>query len=150
MSDQLDKSGKDFVNSLRGTQKSGDTLQVSEIYEEARPYFFPAWPTDLKDHLRMLAETDVNAIIDQTTNVRADIYERDIADLANGERDPNYSYIIANGQPRGSRIPTAIARLLQERAQKVTKLIKRDDLVGMVTVIPFDDPSDPKPAKEVE
>ncbi len=150
VSELLDQSGKDFVNSLRGTQKSGDTLEVSEIYEEARPYFFPQWPIDLKTHLRTLAETEVNSIIDQTNSVRANIYERDVADLAKGERDPNYGYVVVNDQPHGTRVPSAIARLLKERAQKVTKLIRRDDLVGMVTVIPFDDPSNPKLPDEVE
>jgi hypothetical protein len=143
VSELLDKTGKDFVNSLRGTQKSGSNLLVSEIYEEARPYFFPQWPTDLKAHLRSFAEADVVSIIDETSSVRANIYEHDIADLANGERDPNYGYLLVDGQPRGERVPTAIARLLQERSNKVEKLIKRNDLVGLVTLIPFDDPSNP-------
>lgn len=150
VSDLLDKSGKDFVNSLRGTQKSGSVLEVSEIYDEARAYFFPQWPTDLKSHLRTLAETDVISIIDETTDVRSNVYERDIADLAKGERDPNYGYLIVNDEPQGTRVPSAIARLLQERAQKINKLIRRDDLVGLVTVIPFDDPTIPAVPAVVE
>jgi hypothetical protein len=150
VSELLDKTGKDFVNSLRGTQKSGSNLLVSEIYEEARPYFFPQWPMDLKAHLRSFAEADVVSIIDETSSVRANIYEHDIADLANGERDPNYGYLLVDGQRRVERVPTAIARLLQERSNKVEKLIKRNDLVGLVTLIPFDDPSNPTVPDVVE
>lgn len=150
VSELLDKTGKDFVNSLRGTQKSGSNLLVSEIYEEARPYFFPEWPTDLKAHLRSFADTDLASILDETSSVRANIYEHDIADLANGERDPNYGYLLVDGQPRGERVPTAIARLLQERSNKVEKLIKRNDLVGLVTLILFDDPANPTVPDVVE
>jgi len=150
VSELLDKTGKDFVNSLRGTQKSGSNLLVSEIYEEARPYFFPQWPTDLKAHLRSFADTDLVSMLDETSSVRANIYEHDIADLANGERDPNYGYLLVDGQRRVERVPTAIARLLQERSNKVEKLIKRNDLVGLVTLIPFDDPSNPTVPDVVE
>ncbi len=51
---------------------------------------------------------------------------------------------------QGTRVPSAIARLLQERAQKINKLIRRDDLVGLVTVIPFDDPTIPAEPAVVE
>lgn len=146
----LDESGRDFVNSLRGTQKSGDTLLVSKIYEEARPYFFPHWPMDLKDHLRALSQPEVLAIIDRTSGVQASIYERDIADLAKGERDPNYGFLVVNDRTQGVQIPTAVARLLVERSNKIEKLIRHGGGAGLVTVIPFEDPANPSEPKKVE
>ncbi len=146
----LDKSGRDFVNSLRGTQKSGDALLVSEIYEEAKPYFFPQWPMDIKGHLRSLAEPEVLAIIDKTNGVEASIYERDIADLAKGEHDPNYGFLVVNDRTQGVQIPTAVARLLVERSNKIEKLIRNGGRAGLVTVIPFEDPANPSEPKEVD
>lgn len=150
VSDLLDKSAKEFVNSLRGTQKSGKTLLVSKIFEEARPYFFPEWPTDLKAHLREHAEQKVTSIIDRTTGVLPKIYETDIADLANGERDPNYGFVTSNGVPKGGKIPSAIRRLLREHRQKFDKIIRRDGLRGIVTVLDIDLPGEPKKTKEVD
>ena len=150
VSDLLDKSAKEFVNSLRGTQKSGKTLLVSKIFEEARPYFFPEWPNDLKTHLRNHAEEKVTSIIDKTNSVLPKIYETDIADLANGERDPNYGFVTSNGIPKGGKIPEAIRRLLREHRQKFNKIIRRDGLIGIVTVLDIDLPGEPKQTKEVD
>ena len=37
----LADNARDMVNSLRGVEKIGSTMHVSEIYEEARPFYFP-------------------------------------------------------------------------------------------------------------
>lgn len=121
----LDDSASEFVNSLRGTEKSGRTLHVSEIYQEARPYFFARWPQDLKDHLRAYAEDDVAGMLNATTDVRSDISVPDIADLAGGERSPIFDNVTSNGQLKSIRISSSVTRLLAERSQKISKIIKR-------------------------
>ncbi|RYG22834.1 MAG: DUF547 domain-containing protein, partial [Burkholderiales bacterium] len=47
----LDEVAQEFVGSLRGTQRSGDTLLVSRLYLEAQPFYFADWPRDLRVHL---------------------------------------------------------------------------------------------------
>jgi hypothetical protein len=146
----LDKSAKEFVNSLRGTQKSGETLQVSKIFEEAQPFYFADLSADLKGHLLKYADEEVQAIVNNAVAVEASIYETDIADLANGETDPNYGFVTRDGDPTGTKIPTAVARLLVEQQQKFEKILRRDGPRGVVTVIDVDLPGEPEKPKEVE
>lgn len=136
----LELSANEFVNSLRGVQSSGDTLLVSEIYEEARPFFFADWPESLREHIRHHADDDAQSILAKTGPVNASIYEHDIADLAGGERTPIYSNVESCGgagggqtgmgdcSPISSRIPQNVLRFVQERSAKVNALIKRGRL----------------------
>ncbi|QIQ88023.1 MAG: DUF547 domain-containing protein [Erythrobacter sp.] len=129
----LEKGASEFVNSLRGTEKSGDTLEVSELYKEAAPFYFPDFENDLRAHLRKYARPEVIAILDDTTATRASIREWDIADLAGGVREPTYQNIQnAQGQQVSFRIPQSMARLLAQREQKFQKII-REGRTGTIT-----------------
>ncbi len=151
VADELEDSAREFVNSLRGVQKVGGRASVSEIYSEARPYYFPEWPTDLREHLRKYAEEEVTSILDRTDELRADVYEHDIADMSKGERDPSYGFVYSDGNLQGTRIPAAIARLLTEHTQKTRKLIRREGPRGRVIFIDIDLPGEePKATEEVE
>ncbi len=147
----LDRSAKEFINSLRGTEKSGKTMKVSDIFAEAQPFFFRNWTTDLRNHYSKYAEEDVQEIMAKTTDVEAALYETDIADLSNGERDPEYAYKSPDpGQgKRAIGIPAAIQRLMVERQQKIDKIIKRGDRQGTVTFVDIDLDGDGEPV-EVE
>lgn len=151
----LAASAREFVNSLRGVQKSGETLKVSDIYDEARPYYFADWPAALRKHLLAYARTEVTDLIGKTTDVRSGIYEYDIADLAKGERDPNYGFVVSedeNGdlKPRSTHIPANIARLLGEHQKKVEKLIRHKLRVGQVIVLDVTLPGDEEVDHEVK
>ena len=147
---QLDEGARDFVNSLRGSQKNGKRLEISRIYEEARPFFFANWPADITAHLRQFSDGDTDRLIDGTSEVVAAIYERDIADLAKGERDPSYGYVVSGDRVKGGgAVNPAIARLLYERQNKIEKMINRGERVGTVTFIDIDLPDEQGPA-EVE
>ncbi len=135
--EMLDTSAKEFVNSLRGTQKSGDTLLVSEIYAEARPFYFNDWPNDLKRHLLSHTDEDVGAIVTGAAMAEARIYDRDIADFSKGKPDPGYNTIYSDGTAQRTRISADVIRLLGEREQKFDKILRRSDRVGTVTVIEF-------------
>ena len=128
----LEKGASEFVNSLRGTEKAGDTLEVSELYEEAAPFYFPDFGKDLRAHLREYAQPEVIAILDETSDTRASIREWDIADLAGGVREPTYQNITSNGVAVTTRIPQSMARLLAQREQKFQKII-REGRTGTVT-----------------
>ena len=128
----LDKSARDFVNSLRGTQKRSDRLEVSEIYAEAQPFYFPEWGQDIRAHITTYADEDVLALMQQTSNVEAAISEPDIADMAGGVREPSYSNVTADGSSVSFRVPQGMARLLAERQTKIERLI-REGRTGTVT-----------------
>jgi len=90
----LTRNAIEYVNSLRGVSQSGNTLLVSGIYEEARPYYFKNWPQDLRNHLADHLKADVRATINLNAPIRYQAYERRIADLAGGELTRS----IASGQ----------------------------------------------------
>jgi len=146
----LNDSAVEFVNSLRGTQKNGSRLSISRIFEEARPFFFSNWETDVKAHLLDYSNDQVTSIIENSGEVRANVYETDISDLSNGERDPNYGYVIKGDRPAGIRVPSAIVRLLTEHNQKIEKIIKRSDVEGRVTVINVGDLTKARSNDEVD
>ncbi len=146
----LDKSARDFVNSLRGTQKQGNTLQVSELFEEAAPYYFPNFEADLRAHLTEYADEDTQALLEATSDVEANVKEYDIADLAGGLREPTYQNIQdASGTQRSFRIPQSMTALLAQREQKFQRII-REGRTGTVTFSNIDLPGDPDDKGEVE
>ncbi|MEE4154854.1 MAG: DUF547 domain-containing protein [Erythrobacter sp.] len=146
----LERGAQDFVNSLRGTQKSGDTLEVATIYEEAAPFYFREFEPDLRAHLARFADEDTAEILRETKRMEATISEYDIADLAGGVREPTYSYIenADTGNAISFRIPQSMQRLLAAREEKFRRILK-EGRTGSVTFSNIDLPGDPKD-KEVQ
>ncbi len=143
----LDRSAREFINSLRGTQKNGSSLDVSDIYNEARPYYFAGWPTDLRGHLEEFATGDVREMMAKTKKLNARLYEHDIADFSKGERDPNYGAVVALGPdgtqlPESVKVPNNVRRLLYERAVKTEKARRAGQRRGIVTWIDIDLPEE--------
>ena len=130
----LDETARDFVNSLRGTQKTGSRLDVSTLYDEARSFYFPAFGADLLAHFQEFADSTTESLIARTSEIDARISEPDIADLAKGENDPNHSFVWSDDRMRSTRINPAIARLLVERADKLEEIEKRGERRGTVTI----------------
>jgi hypothetical protein len=148
LSELLDLSAREFINSLRGTQKSGSTMQVSDIYKEARPFYFNDWPASLKTHYNVFADVDVKEIMAKTSAVEPSIYETDIADLSKGVRDPEFNFKDPADGPQAIGLPAAIRRLMIERQQKIEKIIRRGDRQGTVEFIDIDlDGEGNKPAE---
>jgi hypothetical protein len=140
----LDRGARDFVNSLRGTQKRGNTLDVSELFEEVAPFYFADFDTDLRAHLAQFANEDTAALLSSTTQIDANVNEYDIADLAGGVREPTYSNVTsADGNSYSFRIPQSMARLLQQREQKFQRII-REGRTGTVTFSNIQLPGDPE------
>jgi hypothetical protein len=130
----LDDVASEFVGSLRGVQRSGDTLLVSRLYLEARPFYFSDWPRDLRAHLLKFSSAEVTGLINATRAVDAQIEETDIADLSKGEREPNYGELVINGVQPGIGVDGAVARLLRERQDKLEEIYRRDGPRGQVIV----------------
>ncbi len=147
----LQRGAVDFVNSLRGTQELGDRLQVSELYKEAAPFFFPDFEQDVRTHLARYADQETSALLAKTTGADAAIAEHDIADLAGGVREPTYQNITSNGQAVSFRIPQSMTELLREREAKFQEII-RQGRTGTVTFSNIELPGDPddKDTGEVE
>ena len=145
----LDRGARDFINSLRGTQKRGSTLDVSELFEEVAPYYFPDFETDLRAHLALYANEDTAEILAGTSRIDANVNEHDIADLAGGVREPTYSNIESDGVSTRFRIPQSMARLLAQREEKFQRII-RQGRTGTVTFSNITLPGDPDDTGEVE
>ena len=145
----LIRGAADFINSLRGTQDLGDRLQVSELYKEAAPYYFPNFEADLRAHLTRYADEPTAALLARTSGADPVIAEHDIADLEGGAREPTYSNITSNGQSVSFRIPQSMAALLKERETKFQEII-RQGRTGTVTFSNIDLPGDPEDKGEVE
>ena len=127
----LNLSAAEFVNSLRGTQRRGDRMLVSSIYEEAARFYFPSFDTDLRAHLARFAGEDVAEILERTGQTDASIDIPDIADLAGGMREPSTTPVTINGQS-AFRVSPSIARLLEERSTKLNEMGR--DRTGTVRV----------------
>jgi len=145
----LDRGARDFVNSLRGTQKRGSTLEVSELFEEVAPFYFRNFETDLRAHLAQFANEDTNEILGSTSRVDASVNEYDIADLAGGVREPTYTNIESDGVSTRFRIPQSMARLLAQREEKFQRII-RQGRTGTVTFSDLRLPGDPDGTGEIE
>lgn len=135
--DQLDELAREFVNSLRGTQKQGDTLVVSQLYLEAKPTHFSNWTNDLRNHVAKYADDEVKQTLAATSGVEARTWDADIADLNKGERQPIYSQVVSNDRlVTGVQMDGAVARLLTERQTKFEKIRRENGGIGWVTVMP--------------
>ncbi|MEO0870946.1 MAG: DUF547 domain-containing protein [Pseudomonadota bacterium] len=152
VSQMLGFSAEEFVNSLRGVEKTGKTLRVSRIYDEAAPFYFED-DAALRAHLNGFARDEVKEVIAKTNRTVINDYEKDVADLARGERDPALQnllvtdsvgfFAITTAQP--TRPNPAILRLMEERSEKLRRAVLRGIRTGTVTI-----GQDGLEAKEVE
>jgi len=150
VSDLLSKSAREFVNSLRGTERRGSTLQVSTFYEEAAPFYFPDFEPDVRSHIAQYAQEDVTKILAETSKTTASIEEPDIADLAGGSREPSFGYIeTAEGRAQSFRIPRSMGALLAQREEKFRRAIK-EGRTGTVTFSELILPGDEEKTDEIE
>ncbi len=146
---ELDQAANEFVNSLRGVEKQGSALMVSEIYREAAPFYFPEMDGRLRQHLARFAEEEVEQILAETDETRTNIYVDDIADLAAGDREPNYVTIWNGDRVQSTRVSQSIARLMNERFEKY-RTLREQGRVGRVIVLPGSSAQDEALKAEVD
>jgi hypothetical protein len=144
----LDVAAADFVNSLRGTQKQGDRLEVARLYAEVAPFYFPDFETDLRGHLAQYADEPVTELLAKTVAVRASISEPDIADVHGGTRPPAYLRVLIEGCP--TAMGDAVCGLIQARKLKFDAMERRGQPTGRVFFSNIDLPGDPPNKNAVE
>ena len=144
----LEVAAADFVNSLRGTQKRGNRLDVAQLYAEVAPFYFPDFQTDLRAHLVQYADEPVVELLAMTTDVRAAISEADIADLHGGARPPSYIPVQTPGCP--TAFHDAVCGVLAARALKLREMERRGESTGRVFFSNIDLPGDPPNKNAVE
>ncbi|GMN03072.1 DUF547 domain-containing protein [Erythrobacter sp. MTPC3] len=137
-------SAEEFVNSLRGVEKRGDTLQVSPIYQEASGYYFSD-DDALRAHLEKYAGEDVSKLLGKTSQTDYKSFEQDLADLAKGHAHSNIDFLSSidcrgqscafepqGGSPVRTNANLAIQRLMKERGEKLRRAYKAGIRSGMV------------------
>lgn len=153
MASRLDANAREFVNSLRGVSESRTELQVSRIYEEARPYYFEDWPDSLVSHLRDYMRDEVIDDVDLAAPVGFNRYETIIADMAGGDTTTSLAATQVTelqgptggpgiGPYRNLRLPPQVQRMYGEMQQKLEVLQKRGWARGRVVIedLPTEDP----------
>jgi len=128
VSSVLSLKAEDFVNSLRGTQKRGDTLHVATLFEEVSVFYFPNFEEDLRAHIAEYANEDVTEILAKTTQTQTSIREWDIADLNGGRRG---SVALVNARPG---VPMGVSQLLTQRQKKMKRLERKKQRTGRVYI----------------
>lgn len=156
VSSLLDVAAADFVNSLRGTQKSADTLAVSALYAEVAPFYFPDFENDLRAHLAAYAEEPVVELLAKTDQTVASIREADIADLHGGARPTSYHPVMSEPGPASDRpicterMGQAACDVLFARSLKLQRMQRRDQPTSRVFFSNIDLPGDPPNKNAVE
>jgi hypothetical protein len=145
----LQRGAIDFINSLRGSQELGGRLQVSELYRETAPFFFPDLERDVRAHLARYADEKTSALLTTTSGVEPVVSEYDIADLEGGSREPSYQNITSDGVQQRFRIPQGMAALLRERENKFQEII-RQGRTGTVTISTIPTIANGEGAEDVE
>ncbi len=138
----LTQEAEYFVNSLRGTEKRGDTLHVSTLYDEVRPFYFRDFTKDMRGHIEEYATEEVLGLVERTNEVEASIREWDIADLSGGARA---SIALKNAGPRLSAGALELIAQRTAKQQRIERRRKGEERTGTVTftplVLPGDDPA---------
>lgn len=138
----LELAAREFTSSRRGIENRGDTLHVSQIFEEAAPFYFADFTQDLRKHLLAYANGEASEKINKTSIIKTTLHEHDIADLAGGSRvNPVYS---------AGRLPAGVASLLSQRQEKFEYLRRNNIPTGTVIFGDIRLPGDPANKGEVE
>lgn len=130
----LTEEAENYVNSLRGTEKRGDTLHVSTLYEDAQAFYFPDFAADVRAHIEDYANDEVLDFVGRTSKVEPSLREWDIADLSGGYRD---NIALEKSRPG---LSAGAVELLQQRAikqQRIERRKKKGENTGTVTFTPL-------------
>ena len=143
ISDVLDRSASEFVNSLRGFHVRNNKQYVSRIYKDIAPFYFSDFNTNLADHLKKFMRDDVRKQMIASNQFQIDRYDPMIADMTAGQgrfrskatlqSTSEYGITRDGGSPFGQYV--------SELVDKREALVRRG-LVGSGTVIIEDIPTE--------
>lgn len=134
----LSLQASEFVNSLRGFNETSKAREVSRLYAEAQPFYFPNWERDLDAHLMKHAAEEVRVELASGKPFKIDRYDDVIADLMGGDR-PRIAtgnvIDLNSGMPVDSiKLPDEVQRLIRELSQK-RQVLRRRGLLSSGTVV---------------
>ena len=135
LADGLRASGEDFVNSLRGVHEASKTRNVSRVYQEAAPFYFKNFESDLQNHLLQYAREDVKAEIVSAKPMKIDFYDDVVADLVGGSRPNIASSTIVDRAGNPITMSYELMQLMREFEVKRETLKKRGLIQRGGTVI---------------
>lgn len=154
---QLNRIGREYVNSLRGVGSTPGALRVSALYTHHQDAF-DSWPADLHAHLLTHAQSDVEQIIRRATNeVQTITYASEIADLTNGRNcgSAGASFNVRTTDSDGNfrfngacdPLPPQAAELIRQIQLRQLRFI-REGRYGRVTVTDIPTPSSSSSSSE--
>ncbi|MEO0418584.1 MAG: DUF547 domain-containing protein [Pseudomonadota bacterium] len=139
VSSLLEVKAEEYINSLRASEKRGDTLHVSTLYDDVAPFYFSEFNADVRAHMAQFAKEDVAKMLEKTDQIKASIREWDIADMSGGRRD---SIAVQGARPG---VSAGMAEVLYQRQRKFEQLKKEELPTGRVyftqIILPDQDPS---------
>ncbi|WP_371396148.1 DUF547 domain-containing protein [Fretibacter rubidus] len=134
----LSLQASEFVNSLRGFNETSGAREVSRLYAEAQPFYFPNWERDLDAHLMKHAAEEVRVELASGKPFKIDRYDDVIADLMGGDRPRIATGDVRDldsGTPLDSmQLPNEVQRLIRELSQK-REVLRRRGLLSSGTVV---------------
>ncbi len=150
----LNDNGYEFANSLRGFNRTLGHRNVSAVYQEAAPYYFPDWDHDLTAHLSTHIDDDkLLADLNNGEPIRIDRYDTMVADLSGGQR------LGSSGAPISGQLSMSAdtQRLLTE-VRKKQDILRGRGVIGQqpkgwvviedLYAVDPDKPVEPKPETE--
>lgn len=128
-------SGTEFASSLRGFEIYGGKPRISKLYQDAAPYFFPNFETDVRAHLGRLMTDEAKASLNDAKGpFKIARYDTAIADLTAGDGDRESYSLVETLSDSGSRLTGGVmSRQLREYNQKFDEIRARG-LFGRVTI----------------
>ena len=117
----------EYITSLRGFHTTKKERKVSQLYNEARPYYFSNWPQDIESHFKSyLQDHYLLNQVDQDKPISFIEYETIIADLWGGNNYSGSEHVTNLLPARGGFAPSGIMAwtppLLIERGKKIEEL----------------------------
>ncbi len=154
VSDVLDRSANEFVNSLRGFYVRNDINYVSELYSDVARFYFTDFDKDLTEHLKVFMREDVKNQLVANKTLRNNNYETIIADMTAGLGDyKSISQLETTSRNSLSRVAGSPIREYMQELIKKRETLERQGLIGGGTVIIEDIPTenlDNPPVTEVD
>ena len=107
----------EYITSLRGFHTTKKERKVSQLYNEARPYYFSNWPQDIESHFKSyLQDHYLLNQVEQDKPISFIEYETIIADLWGGNNYSGSEHVTSELAFVGT------PPILLERAKKIDEL----------------------------
>ena len=131
----------EYITSLRGFHTTKKYRKISQLYNEARPYYFSNWPQDLESHLKgYLQNHELLSQVQENKPISFIEYETIIADLWGGNNSLGSAHVTNwRLDKRGGLVRSGLMAwtppVLIERKKKIKELGAKGLLKRNYTII---------------